>query len=106
MSLCQQYAGISDHLSHIILLLQKLYLTLGQQVVGLQDADVSPCGCISYLHPILQVDPAAFEISGHVIFKHAKDYNAASQDNIWRLLSYASYTEADVLDMARMALAL
>ena len=65
-----------------------------------------PCGCISHLHPFLQVDPAAFEISGHVIFKHAKDYDTASQDNIWRLLSYASYTEADVLDMARMALAL
>ncbi len=56
--------------------------------------------------PLLQVDPAAFEISGHVIFKHAKDYDTASQDNTWRLLSYASYTEADVLDMARMALAL
>ena len=65
-----------------------------------------PCGCMAHLPPFLQVDPAAFEISGHVIFKHAKDYDMASQDNIWRLLSYASYTEADVLDMARMALAL
>ncbi len=53
----------------------------------------------------LQVDPAGFEISGHIIFKRAKDYESAAQDNIWRLLSYASYTEADVLDMARMALA-
>ena len=54
----------------------------------------------------LQVDPAGFEISGHIIFKRAKDYENAAQDDIWRLLSYASYTEADVLDMARMALAL
>jgi len=70
-------------------------------------SSMSRCSvCLMRLQRCLQVDPAGFEISGHIIFKRAKDYETATQDNIWRLLSYASYTEADVLDMARMALAL
>lgn len=60
---------------------------------------VSDCGVV-----LLQVDPAAFEISGHIIFKRGQDYEDASQESVWRLLSYASYSEADVLDIARKAL--
>ncbi len=52
------------------------------------------------------MDPAAFEISGHIIFKRAQDYEGVSQEDVWRLLSYASYAEADVLEIARMALGL
>ncbi|BDA41606.1 GDP-D-glucose phosphorylase 1 [Coccomyxa sp. Obi] len=52
-----------------------------------------------------QVDPAAFEISGHIIYKRSQDYDHVSQDAVWRLLSYASYSEADVLEMARKVLA-
>jgi GDP-L-galactose phosphorylase len=53
----------------------------------------------------VQVDPAAFEISGHIIFKRSQDYEHVSQEGVWRLLSYASYSEADVLEMARKVLA-
>ena len=52
-----------------------------------------------------QVDPAAFEISGHIIFKRSQDYENMDQADVWRLLSYASYSEADVQDIARKALA-
>jgi len=37
-----------------------------------------------------QVDPASFEISGHIIMKRQQDYDALTQDSVWRLLSYAS----------------
>ena len=43
----------------------------------------------------MQVDPAAFEISGHIIFKRQQDYECASQASVWRLLSYASYSKED-----------
>ena len=39
------------------------------------------------------VDPAAFEISGHIIMKRQADYDDLSQQSIWRLLEYASFTE-------------
>ena len=51
-----------------------------------------------------QVDPAAFEISGHIIFKRGQDYEAATQAGIWRLLEYASLSEQDFLATARLAL--
>ena len=51
------------------------------------------------------MDPAAFEISGHIIFKRSQDYENVDQADVWRLLSYASYSEADVQDIARKALA-
>lgn len=54
---------------------------------------------------MLQVDPAAFEISGHIIYKRSQDYEEVSQESVWRLLSYASYSEADVLEMAQKVLA-
>ena len=51
-----------------------------------------------------QVDPAAFEISGHIIFKRGQDYEVATQAGIWRLLEYASLSEQDFLATARLAL--
>ena len=51
-----------------------------------------------------QVDPAAFEISGHIIFKRAEDYDTASQAGVWRLLAHASLSEAEFLATARLAL--
>lgn len=40
-----------------------------------------------------QVDPASFEISGHIIMKHQQDYDGLTQEAIWTLLSYASMSE-------------
>ncbi|KAL3132558.1 hypothetical protein ABBQ32_009097 [Trebouxia sp. C0010 RCD-2024] len=40
-----------------------------------------------------QVDPASFEISGHIITKRQQDYDALTQDGIWDLLSYASLSQ-------------
>lgn len=54
--------------------------------------------------PYWQVDPAAFEISGHIIFKRGEDYEAATQAGIWRLLEHASLSEEDFLATARLAL--
>ncbi len=51
-----------------------------------------------------QVDPAAFEISGHIIFKRAQDYATASQAGVWRLLAHASLSEEEFLATARLAL--
>lgn len=37
-----------------------------------------------------QVDPASFEISGHIIMKRQQDYDGLTQEAVWRLLSFAS----------------
>ena len=50
------------------------------------------------------MDPAAFEISGHIILKRGGDYEATTQASIWRLLEYASLSEEDFLATARLAL--
>ena len=41
------------------------------------------------------VDPAVFEISGHIVLKRKEDYDVADQDWAWRLLEYASYSEEE-----------
>ena len=67
-------------------------------------APVQVCsGCDMQLRQ-RQVDPAAFEISGHIIFKRGQDYEAATQAGIWRLLEYASLSEQEFLATARLAL--
>lgn len=51
-----------------------------------------------------QVDPAVFEISGHQVMKRKADYEGLTQDGVWRILSFASFTEqrfADVVSVAR-----
>lgn len=51
-----------------------------------------------------QVDPAAFEISGHVIMKRQQDYDALSQEAVWDLLSYASLSEESFIKFCNFAL--
>ncbi|XP_074584135.1 GDP-L-galactose phosphorylase 1-like [Curcuma longa] len=41
-----------------------------------------------------QVNPAVWEISGHMVLKRKKDYEDASEDYAWRLLSEVSLSEA------------
>ena len=50
------------------------------------------------------VDPAAFEISGHIIMKRQQDYDDLSQEYIWRLLEYASFTEDEFQSFVLLAL--
>ena len=51
-----------------------------------------------------QVDPAAFEISGHIIMKRQQDYDTLTQDGIWDLLSYASLSEEAFTKFCHFAL--
>jgi len=49
-----------------------------------------------------QVDPAVFEICGHIVLKRQQDYAIADQEWTWRLLEYASVSEerfADIVDI-------
>ena len=41
------------------------------------------------------VNPAAFEIAGHLLFKRSEDYAAATQESAWRLLEQASLSEEE-----------
>ncbi|XP_059641088.1 GDP-L-galactose phosphorylase 2-like [Cornus florida] len=41
-----------------------------------------------------QVNPAVWEISGHMVLKRRKDYNDASEEYAWRLLAEVSLSEA------------
>ncbi|OVA09751.1 hypothetical protein BVC80_9101g296 [Macleaya cordata] len=40
-----------------------------------------------------QVNPAVWEISGHIVLKRKKDYEEASEENAWRLLAEVSLSE-------------
>ena len=40
-----------------------------------------------------QVDPAAFELSGHLVLKRAVDFDTITEDACWRLLECASLDE-------------
>lgn len=40
-----------------------------------------------------QVNPAVWEISGHMVLKRKKDYEEASEANAWRLLAEVSLSE-------------
>ena len=51
-----------------------------------------------------QVDPASFEISGHMVSKRQQDYDALTQDGIWDLLSYASLSEEAFTKFCHFAL--
>ena len=51
-----------------------------------------------------QVDPAGWEIAGHIVLKRQEDYASVSQEWAWRLLSYASYPEDRFYQVASMAL--
>uniref|UniRef100_A0A7C9AW94 Uncharacterized protein n=1 Tax=Opuntia streptacantha TaxID=393608 RepID=A0A7C9AW94_OPUST len=41
-----------------------------------------------------QVNPAVWEISGHIVLKRRKDYDEASEENAWKLLAEVSLSEA------------
>ena len=41
------------------------------------------------------INPAVFEIAGHLLYKRQEDYDAATQDSAWALLAEASLSEAD-----------
>lgn len=41
----------------------------------------------------IQVNPAAWEISGHMVLKRKEDYEGASEENAWRLLAEVSLSE-------------
>ncbi|XAR72432.1 GDP-L-galactose phosphorylase [Bertholletia excelsa] len=41
-----------------------------------------------------QVNPAVWEISGHMVLKRKQDYEEASEENAWRLLAEVSLSEA------------
>ena len=40
-----------------------------------------------------QVNPAVWEISGHMVLKRKEDYQEASEGNAWRLLAEVSLSE-------------
>lgn len=40
-----------------------------------------------------QVNPAVWEISGHMVLKRKKDFDEASESNAWRLLAEVSLSE-------------
>lgn len=42
-----------------------------------------------------QVNPAAFEIGGHIVLKRKQDYNTVTEEKICELLSYASLKQDD-----------
>lgn len=42
-----------------------------------------------------QVNPAAFEIGGHMVLKRREDYEEVSEDKICELLSYASFSASE-----------
>jgi len=46
------------------------------------------------------VNPAAFEIAGHMVMKRREDYDGLSQELAWRLLDAISLTEGDFLALA------
>lgn len=51
-----------------------------------------------------QVDPACWEISGHLVLKRQHDYDMVSQAFCWELLSYASFDEERFASIASIAL--
>jgi GDP-L-galactose phosphorylase len=51
-----------------------------------------------------QVDPAAFELSGHLVLERAVDLETISEDVCWRLLECASLDEDHFMDVVCIAL--
>lgn len=51
-----------------------------------------------------QVDPAVFEITGHIVLKREEDYAVADQEWAWRMLECASYTEEKFKEVVKICL--
>ncbi|GER28249.1 GDP-L-galactose phosphorylase 1 [Striga asiatica] len=49
-----------------------------------------------------QVNPAVWEISGHMVLKRRKDYEEASEEYAWRLLAEVSLSEEGFEDVQRL----
>lgn len=56
-------------------------------------AEKQACGKIDQEILDTQVNPAVWEISGHMVLKRREDYDNASEDYAWRLLSEVSLLE-------------
>ncbi len=50
------------------------------------------------------MDPAAWEIAGHIVLKREQDYATVTQEGAWRMLSYASCCEERFAQVVRIAL--
>lgn len=50
------------------------------------------------------MDPAAWEIAGHIVLKRQQDYESVTQESAWRLLELASASEERFAEIARLAL--
>ncbi|KAG6489294.1 hypothetical protein ZIOFF_050563 [Zingiber officinale] len=97
--------------------LKELSDTVARSCIWLQENDIpfnvliSDCGRRIFLFPQCyaekqalgqvsqelldtQVNPAAWEISGHMVLKRKKDFEQASEDYAWRLLAEVSLSEA------------
>lgn len=48
-----------------------------------------------------QVNPAVWEISGHIVLKRRKDYDEASEQYAWRLLAEVSLSEERFQEVKR-----
>jgi hypothetical protein len=48
------------------------------------------------------VNPACWEIAGHMVFKSAADYDNVTQESIWRLLSAVSLDEEAFLRVGQL----
>lgn len=46
------------------------------------------------------INPAVFEISGHLLYKTKEDYYPATQQSAWELLAQASFSEEEFLELA------
>lgn len=51
-----------------------------------------------------QVDPACFEIAGHLVLKRQEDYSMADQEWAWRLLELASLSEERFVEVTQLCL--
>jgi GDP-L-galactose phosphorylase len=51
------------------------------------------------------VNPAVFEISGHLLYKQQEDYDACTQDAAFKMLACASLTESDFYETCSFILA-
>ena len=52
----------------------------------------------------VQVDPAGFEIAGHLILKRQVDYDGVDQEWVWELLSHASVLEPEFQDIVTLVM--
>ncbi|MCO5608046.1 hypothetical protein L7F22_062250 [Adiantum nelumboides] len=102
--------------------LQELASSVGKCCCILQDKNIpfniliADCGSLVYLFPQCyaerqacgkvdqalletQVNPAVWEISGHIVLKRKEDYERASEDLAWRLLAEVSLDKESFHDL-------